>query len=566
MTHEQDTQPLQPVTEGDTPPIAYRCVCGEVISLDPLQGGACQACGRNYHARVLRELDTRSFSDSIAPFPVEMADSEDRTGQRFGHYRIVQRLGAGGMGEVYQALDESLQRYVALKVIRGQTSPVRDRADTDRLLQEAVAQARLNHPNVVHIYYVGREGESPFLAMELVGGKTLADRLKRGPLPFDQVVEIALQVSSALLHAGSFDIVHGDIKPSNLLLADRGTVKLSDFGLARRMSIRDGSGAINGSPNYICPEGARGEPTDVRSDMYSLGVLLFEMTFGRLPYTFRDSSVMERREAHQFKPIEFPKDWPKGVPEGFREVLDKLLAKSPDERYQFYGQLRDDLLRMRPTVMPRAGRLQRGAAWVVDLAWVIGCQQLVSAIPWDLWSATASGPAPDDKGGPGSLVECGLVLLPVMLFCLLQVFWRSPAKHLFQIRIADATGGLRPTRWTLLGRALWQLGPAWIATLAAWFAIFDLSGTFWIVLLAILIGLPLAADILFALFQRRCISLHDRFFATRVILGIPDRDAVESADRRQHEDEEYWERQYWSPLKRAVGELRDRTKPDSGNL
>ena len=260
------SEQAQLVSENDSPPIAYRCVCGEVISLDAEQGGSCQACGRNYHPRVLRGLDTHSFSDSIAPVPLDENDSVDRIGQRFGHYQIVSRLGRGGMGEVYQALDESLQRYVALKVIRSQATPTRER-DTDRLLQEAIAQARLNHPHVVHIYYVGCERETPFLAMELVSGETLAERLEQGPLPFDQVVDVALQVINALQHAGSFDIVHGDIKPSNLLMADAKTVKLSDFGLARRMSNRDGANSISGSPNYISPEGARGR-RDRRSERY----------------------------------------------------------------------------------------------------------------------------------------------------------------------------------------------------------------------------------------------------------------------------------------------------------
>jgi serine/threonine-protein kinase len=121
-------------------------------------------------------------------------------------------------------------------------------------------------------------------------------------------------------------------------------MKLSDFGLARRMSQNlDTHESITGSPNYISPEGVRGEATDVRSDMYSLGVMLFEMTFGRLPFTFEGSGVMERLEAHQKAPVEFPETWPTEIPAAWRNVLAKLLAKSPEDRYAIYGQLADDI-------------------------------------------------------------------------------------------------------------------------------------------------------------------------------------------------------------------------------
>lgn len=563
MTHHEEETHRLPSQGDSAPPISYRCVCSEVISLDSNSGGTCQACGRNYHARVLRTLDTHSFSASTAPLPMESGQEGDRIGQRFGHYQIMRRLGIGGMGEVYQALDESLQRYVALKVIRPQATPIIDQSDdeTDQLMQEAIAQARLNHPNVAHIYYVGREGDSPFLAMELVGGATLADRLRKGPLSFDHAIDIALQVISALQHAGSFDIVHGDIKPSNLLMADEGVVKLSDFGLARRMSTNNGTESINGSPNYISPEGCRGDPTDVRSDMYSLGVLLFEMTFHRLPYIFDGSGIMERLAAHQHKPVEFPSQWPRQVPKRLKQVLEKLLAKEPDDRYQYYGELRSDLLRMKPASSPRASAVQRGAAWFADLAWVIGAQQLVFAIPWNSWAVTAAGPAPTDKAGPGALVECLLVMIPVLLFCLLQTFWTSPGKYLFRIRIADRLGGRHPSRRLLLGRSLWQMSPVWVATLAACFAICENHDPFWLQMLGIALGIPLAADILWMVFHRRCTSLHDMVFGTRVVLDLPDFDAADAADQKQFEEDEYWERKYWSPLKRTVSKIRDSSKP-----
>src|SRR5205823_2027653 len=152
-----------------------------------------------------------------------------------------------------EALDESLQRYVALRVIRDG-----NRRLDDRLIQEARAQARVNHPHVVHIYYVGHTGEYPFFAMELVKGPTLSQRLQQGPLRFADVVRVALQAVSALEQAIRFDIVHGDIKPGNILEADPQTIKISDFGLARRVAEGDEGSGISGTPEYMAPERVRG--------------------------------------------------------------------------------------------------------------------------------------------------------------------------------------------------------------------------------------------------------------------------------------------------------------------
>jgi eukaryotic-like serine/threonine-protein kinase len=541
-----DTTPL-PTTSG-SPPIAYRCVCGQVIAVDPGIGGSCQACGRRYHARVLRGTDTMSVSDSIAPLELDVAHG-DRVGERFGHYQITHELGTGGMGQVFQALDESLQRYVALKVIRPHAVAVNDRTGTDRMLQEAVAQARLNHPHVVHIYFVGHQERSPFLAMELVSGPTLAQRLERGPLPFANVIEIALQVVSALQHAANFDIVHGDIKPSNLLMVDDQTVKLSDFGLARRMSeslVKHHS--ITGSPNYISPEGALGEPTDVRSDMYSLGVMLFEMTFGRLPFTFKGSGIMERLEAHQSAPPEFPEVWPNEIPSAWREVLSKLLAKSPANRYAIYGQLADDIGALRPVLLPAAGRLQRAVAWWTDLGLVFATQQFIAEAPPYLLGRNTNFTLPP-------FVLPALSLLPLVLFCYLQMWWRtSPGKYLFQIRIVDPNG-LVPSRRTLLSRAVAQLWPTLLWTVPTFTLLFGLQADV-LRVITFLLAVPLAADAACAFLHPRGLSLHDLFFRTQVMLDVRPFEQTERGKRKKKEEEEYWNRAYWSPLKREVRRLR----------
>ncbi|HEX6984815.1 MAG TPA: serine/threonine-protein kinase, partial [Planctomycetaceae bacterium] len=404
--------------DGATP-VSYRCVCGETAELDLRTGGRCDACGRRYSAEVARLAAAETirmpagYEEPVEADPVEADPDTEPQGEanraadspgdvttivtseaapqpeaalppdrRLGHFRVVGRLGRGGMGDVYRALDESLQRYVALKVLRPTANgPAAGSVGPARLLQEARAQARVNHPGVVHIYYVSPDPERPFLAMELVPGPTLADRLKAGPLPYAETVDVALQIARALRHAARYDVVHGDIKPGNILLAGDGGVKLSDFGLARRLSgRREGpAGPITGTPHYLPPEVVAGAEPDVRSDMYALGVMLFEMTFGRRPYTVETGNLRDHIQAHRSAPPEFPDPWPADLPEGWRDVLARLLEKNPDDRYQTHDELIADLERLRPVDLPRAGRIGRGLAWLTDLflAWAAGALLLV---------------------------------------------------------------------------------------------------------------------------------------------------------------------------------------------
>ena len=213
--------------------IGYRCVCGTTIEIDATMPGRCGTCGRPYGGAVADP----SLSMTIG-MPVVPVDAEDEmTGTSLDHFTITDRLGGGGMGTVYRALDESLQRYVALKVLRAGGEGSTGSLQVERLLQEARAQARISHPNVVHIYFVSRDEQLPYLAMELVPGDTLKQRLESGPLAYGQVVEVGLQIATALAESAKLDIVHGDIKPANILLSGP-VANLSDFGLAQRLSRR----------------------------------------------------------------------------------------------------------------------------------------------------------------------------------------------------------------------------------------------------------------------------------------------------------------------------------------
>jgi uncharacterized RDD family membrane protein YckC len=497
--------------------IAHRCACGVDVPVDPLSGGVCDNCHRYVPPDdVIFDGDTRSSLDGLNECWTAAAswdETQDDTliGQRLGHFQIVSRLGRGGMGDVYRAMDESLQRYVALKVISARKVDDNER-HVERLLQEARAQARVNHPNVVHIYYVGSEQGTPFLAMELIHGPTLSDRMKSGTIPFGDVVRIAIQIVEALRQAALYDIVHGDIKPSNILLVDGCTVKLSDFGLAQRLSDSEGAGErIAGTPNYLSPEACRGETVDVRSDMYSLGVMLFEMTFGRWPYTCEEAGPLGRINAHCSAAVEFPDPWPDSLPEGWFDVLKRLLAKNPRQRFWNHDVLLDDLRALEPVELPKAGRIVRGLAWTVDL--LLGAALLKFIV-----GLTAEGAAADFLARHPLLatVAAGTAFSVPLLIACLQSRWKTtPGKELFQIRVVDLHG-LTPSRAALGARTILPFLALWHMAFQAVCDSTDLPMVGHIAGVAVLAALGLDAITIFVRRDRR--GIHDLLTGTQVVL------------------------------------------------
>lgn len=510
-------------SQSDTQQAAatYRCVCGEVLPLHEADG-RCPGCGRQYDSSVLRDADAETVElfvrlNQQAAVPEESeheAAADPLLGKKLGHFQILERLGGGGMGAVYRALDESLQRYVALKVLRPATGSRQEGSSGAKestaqkiqlLFQEARAQARVNHPHVAHIYYVGVEDETPFLAMELVGKHTLAQRLKYGPLSFPETARFALQLAEALAHAARFDIVHGDVKPSNILLVDHRTVKLSDFGLARKMTTFSGpAGSTAGTPKYMAPEATLGQATDHRSDMYSLGVTLFEMTFGRLPYQNSNSrNLVELLRQHREAPVDFPDPWPAHIPAAWRDVLSRLLAKNPADRYPDFQSLIADLKKLQPVALPAARPLLRLLAWMFDTFLLAAPVALLAflLISWNRPVLQLAG-------------VLSLALIPLGA-SYLQAWWgTTPGKKLFQIRIVDQHG-LRPASSVLALRAVFQFLVVWDLVAGLLFNLLglaDIAATVSLLVLAFLV-----VEGVCTVLTRRY-ALHDLFFGTRVVL------------------------------------------------
>lgn len=506
-----DEEPVMATTNT----ISYRCVCGTTFHVDVSAGGKCDECGRAYSATAVSASMSMTIGmpGDVEVDPVEPEDDE-MIGRSLDHFTIIDRIGGGGMGTVYRALDESLQRYVAIKVIRRRSTKdgSTDAIQLDRLLQEARAQARVNHANVVHIYFVGRDEAMPYLAMELVNGRSLATRLSQGPMSYTEVARIARQIASALRESAQYDIVHGDIKPANILMAD-GVAKLSDFGLAQRMSRRTASDAkVAGTPNYMAPEVCRGELADTGADKYSYGVMLFEMTFGRLPYSFPDSTLETRFIAHQQAAVEFPTPWPDSVPDSWRGVLERLLRKNPEDRYPTWEALIGDLDRHRPIAPVPAGRLVRGLAWGIDLFLMFTIQSVMIA---------GIVMASEVLRLPGFLVAVGGLIGPALALIWQRRGGRSPGKRVMQLRVVDEHG-LPPSPRRLGWRSIFQLLPAWVLPLTS--AVGDVRTLpEWLVLpISVLCGLAVMVDAFVAIFTIGMRSVHDRIFKTRVVLDVPE--------------------------------------------
>lgn len=281
-------------------------------------------------------------------------------------YEIERRVGRGGMADVFKAHDLLLDRTVAIKVLFPEYAT--DPAFVERFRREAQAVASLNHPNIVGVYDWGRSGNTYFMAMEFVEGRTLSDILRqRGKLSPEQAVDIAGAVSSALSFAHRGNVIHRDIKPGNILIGNNGDVKVADFGIARAIDAAHDSnltqdGSVMGTATYFSPEQAQGHPSDARSDIYSLGIVLYEMVSGRPPFVGDNALATAYMQVND-RPTPLRELVP-GIPRDFEVIVAKCLAKDPTVRYESSELLREDLRNFRQgkPLMAHADLQQRVAA------------------------------------------------------------------------------------------------------------------------------------------------------------------------------------------------------------
>ena len=264
------------------------------------------------------------------------------TGQSFGRYHILEQLGEGGMAVVYKAYDTRLETEVAVKVIRTERlAPEILEQSLKRFEREAKALAKLTHPNIVKVTDYGEHQGQPYLVMPYLPGGTLKESLKTGQIPWQDAVQLLLPIAGALEYAHEQNLIHRDVKPSNILLTVKGQPMLTDFGIAKVFDLDvtaelTGTGMVIGTPEYMAPEQWMGK-VSAQTDIYSLGIVFYELVAGRKPYMADTPAALLLKQAND--PLPRPRSFVSGLPDAVEKVLLKALAKNPEDRYQGMGEM-----------------------------------------------------------------------------------------------------------------------------------------------------------------------------------------------------------------------------------
>ena len=458
-----------------------------------------------------RDLGTAPTVDSGAPQSAPPPPGDDPLlGRMLHHFRVDAPLGAGGMGAVYRGWDTALDRPVALKVLASARPDARA-----RFLREARTQAKLRHPNVVPIHFVGEVDGVAFLSMDIVEGESLSDRLRRERrLSPEVALRIARDVAAALAAGATVGLVHRDVKPSNILLEPSGRVMLADFGLAKVVSSQESGaatdaapvttsgvadttdaqlthrGAILGTPAYMAPEQTRGEPCDHRADIYSLGVTLYEAMAGDLPFTAPTTEeILEQQRSSDPLP---PRTLVPELAPSTEALVLRAMRKLPGDRFQTYDELARAIdAELSPPSQP-AGLIIRGGAFLVDV--------LVFAIP----AALVSSLVLEGLGG----------LVLAIAFGLVEGRWgRTAGKYLLSLRTVGPHDA-RPGYARSFARAALKMWGPMLAPLTG-----ALPAGAWQQAVSAIVIIPWALGLLVAAGRDKT-ALHDRAFRTRVVYAL----------------------------------------------
>jgi serine/threonine protein kinase len=332
-------------------------------------------------------------------------------------------------------------------------------------------------------------------------------------MPFEEIAPIALDIINALNFSFDLDIIHGDIKPSNVLITKQGMAKLSDFGMARSASD-DSDKTIGGTPNYIAPELLMGGISSIQSDIYALGVTFFEMTFGRLPRTLTGRSIPKWIEIHEETEVEFPIPWPPQLPEIWKDVLNKMLAKNPNDRYQSYDELLADIKPLQPGSKIDARFFPRLIAAGIDWASALSLAVVLQvAFGFSEWQNLR------DQHPMISLLLHICNFLPIIGYTVLTYFWRqSIGRSLMHIRVVNQFG-MPPSPNMMAIRSLFRMQFPWIVIALELFR--TESGVFYSVILSSIYMLSilfLMAELAFMVLYSKHRAIHDMVFKTRVVL------------------------------------------------
>ncbi|HEX2027663.1 MAG TPA: protein kinase [Nitriliruptorales bacterium] len=338
-------------------------------------------------------------------------------------FELRARLGRGGMAQVFRALDRTLHREVAVKVL--DPGLAQQAGVVERFRREARAAARLNHPNVVQVFDTGSDGELHYIVMELIDGPSLADVIGEvGALDPDRAAEIGEAVCRALAAAHQQGLIHRDVKPANVMLTDDGRVKVADFGIARvAEATQELTQTALGSVPYVAPEQALGRPVDERTDLYSLGCLLYEALTGRLPFTAEVPVGIVHQHLHR-RP-EPPSSVNPAVPEALDAVVLHAMEKDPEERYPTADAMREDLSRARRGIFPLLPAAAADEATTRAIPPSVGALPAEATSPTErlAWGGTAAAtPTPaavrPDRGGeprPGRAVALALSAVALLV-------------------------------------------------------------------------------------------------------------------------------------------------------